>query len=90
MGVLTKPLRRWLKYATDPLLLVCITNQHPVFGEVIGNRLVRALAGKELGWHQREVIHTCTPERCRRLHFAIGEKLFYHKGITDLDNCCAH
>jgi hypothetical protein len=56
MAVLMKPLRYALKYATNPLLFVCLANQHAACGEVVGNLLVFSLAGEKGGRHEGHII----------------------------------
>ncbi len=50
MTVLLQKLGNPQKNMTDSLFFVCLTNEHPAFGQVISNGLVLALAGEEGRW----------------------------------------
>lgn len=54
-----------LKNRGDPLFPVCLTDEHAASGEVIGNRLVPAFAGKKRGGNQGYVVKPGSADRPR-------------------------
>jgi len=49
MAVLPKKCCDVLKDRADPVFLLGLTNEYPAVGEVIGNRLIFSLPGKQRG-----------------------------------------
>ena len=56
MAVLPKKFSNSLKNMTDPLFLVCLTNQHTLSGQIIGNGLVLSLLEQERSADERDII----------------------------------
>ena len=53
------------KYSWDPRPLRCLTNEHPAYGKVIGDRLVLSFVGQQRRRYQWNIIQLCFTDRSR-------------------------
>ena len=73
MAVLTQPGCNPLKYVTNPLLFVCLADEHASLGEVVGNLLVLAFAGQKGSRNERHIIQPCASHGFGRSGNVIGK-----------------
>ncbi|SRR6266700_4394605 len=58
-----------LKNMADPLFFVCLTNQHTLSGEIVGNGLVLSLLEQKRSGDERNIIEFCLADRSRRFAY---------------------